>query len=101
MIGKNFDLDSYSRVDDFGHPAPMHDMSYFNRSVPTEAGKYQRMILGTEMFTRAENTIKILKSMVIDISHQIIWGRSHNNRSGIGVNESGDKFINDAYNSTI
>ena len=39
--------------------------------------------------------------MGIDISHQIIWGRSHNNRSGIGVNELGDKFINDTYNSTI
>lgn len=39
--------------------------------------------------------------MGIDINHQIIWGRSHNNRSGIGVNELGDKFINDTYNSTI
>ena len=120
LTGEKFDLKSYSnikfryyvgefetqnksdsRVDDFGQPAPMHDMSYFNRSVPTEVGKYQRMTLGTEMFTRAENTIKILESMGIDISHQIIWARSHNNRSGIGVNELGDRFISDTYNSTI
>lgn len=79
----------------------MHDMSYFNRSVPTEVGKYQRKILGTEMFSRAENKIQILKNMGINISHKIIWGRSHNNRSGIGVNELGDRFINDTYNSTI
>lgn len=120
LTGEKFDLKSYSnikfryyvgefetqnksdsRVDDFGQPAPMHDMSYFNRSVPTEVGKYQRKILGTEMFSRAENTIQILKNMGINISHKIIWGRSHNNRSGIGVNELGDRFINDTYNSTI
>ena len=53
------------------------------------------------MFSRAENTIQILKNMGINISHKIIWGRSHNNRSGIGVNELGDRFINDTYNSTI
>ena len=120
LTGKRFDLESYSKIkfryyvgeletqnksdsrfDDFGQPAPMHDMSYFNRSVPTEVGKYQRKILGTEMFSRAENKIQILKNMGINISHKIIWGRSHNNRSGIGVNELGDRFINDTYNSTI
>lgn len=120
LTGEKFDLESYSnikfryyvgefetqnksnsRIDDFGQPAPMHDMSYFNRSVPTEVGKYQRKILGTEMFSRAENTIQILKNMGINISHKIIWGRSHNSRSGIGVNELGDRFINNTYNSTI
>ena len=30
-----------------------------------------------------------------DIQHKIILGRSHNNSSGIGVNELGDKFIKD------
>ena len=60
LTGKRFDLESYSKIkfryyvgeletqnksdsrfDDFGQPAPMHDMSYFDRSVPTEVGKYQ------------------------------------------------------------
>ena len=58
LTGKRFDLESYSKIkfryyvgeletqnksnsrfDDFGQPAPMHDMSYFDRSVPTEVGK--------------------------------------------------------------
>lgn len=120
LTGKKFDLESYSkikfryyvgeletqnksdsRVDDFGQPAPMHDMSYFDRSVPTEVGKYQRNVLGTEMFSRAQNTIQILQNLGIDVQHKIILGRGHNNRNGIGVNELGDKFINDTYKSTI
>lgn len=120
LTGKKFDLESYSkikfryyvgeletqnksdsRVDDFGQPAPMHDMSYFDRSVPTEVGKYQRNVLGTEMFSRAQNTIQILQNLGINVQHKIILGRGHNNRNGIGVNELGDKFINDTYKSTI
>ena len=120
LTGKKFDLESYSkikfryyvgeletqnksdsRVDDLGNPAPMHDMSYFNRSVPIEVGKQQREALGREMFCRAKKTIEILQSLGIDVQHKIILGRSHNNRSGTGVNELGDKFINDTYKSTI
>lgn len=120
LTGKKFDLESYSKIkfryyvgeletqnksdsrfDDFGQPAPMHDMSYFDRSVPTEVGKYQRSILGAEMFSRAQNTIQILQNLGIDVQHKIILGRGHNNRNGIGVNELGDKFVNDTYKSTI
>lgn len=120
LTGKKFDLESYSkikfryyvgeletqnktdsRVDDNGNPAPMHDMSYFDRSVPIEVGKQQRKTLGVEMFSRAEKTIQILQSLGIDIQHKIILGRAHNNRSGTGVNELGDKFINDTYKSSI
>lgn len=120
LTGKSFDLESYSKIkfryyvgefetqnksdsrfDDYGRPAPIHDMSYFDRSVPTEVGKAQRNILGTEMFCRVENTIQILKKLGIDVQHKIILGRSHNNRNGIGVNELGDKYIIDTYKSTI
>ena len=120
LTGKRFDLESYSKIkfryyvgeletqnksdsrfDDFGRPAPMHDMSYFDRSVPVEVGKYQRSVLGTEMFSRAKKTIQILQSLGIDVQHQIILGRGHNNRNGIGVNELGDKFVNDTYKNTI
>jgi hypothetical protein len=120
LTGKKFDLESYSKIkfryyvgefetqnksdsrfDDLGNPAPIHDMSYFDRSVPIEVGKQQRETLGTEMFSRVEKTIQILQSLGIDIQHKIMLGRAHNNRSGTGVNELGDKFINDTYRSSI
>lgn len=120
LTGKRFDLESYSKIkfryyvgeletqnksdsrfDDFGQPAPMHDMSYFDRSVPPEVGKCQRSILGTEMFSRAKKSIQILQSLGIDAQHKIILRRGHNNINGIGVNELGDKFVNDTYKSTI
>ena len=106
LFGKKFNIDSYSkikfkyyvgeletamkadnRVDDDGMPAPMHDMSYFDKSVPTEIGKEQRNVLGKDMFARANKTIEILKKQGIDIELTIIPGRSHNDRSGTGVNE--------------
>lgn len=120
LTGKKFDLESYSkikfryyvgeletqnksdsRVDGFGEPVPIHDMSYFDRSVPIDVGKLQRNILGTEMFFRAENTIKILQNLGIDIQHKIILGRNHNNKNGIGVNELGDRFIIETYRNSI
>ena len=120
LTGKEFDFENYSkikfryyvgeletqnksntRVDDFGNLAPMHDMSYFNRSVPVDVGKKQREIFGKDMFSRAERTIQVLKSLGIDIQHEIILGRGHNNIDGIGVNELGDKIISDTYKNTI
>ena len=120
LTGKEFDFENYSkikfryyvgeletqnksntRVDDFGNLAPMHDMSYFNRSVPVDVGKKQREIFGKDMFSRAERTIQVLKSLGIDIQHEIILGRGHNNIDDIGVNELGDKIISDTYKNTI
>ena len=89
------------RFDDDGNPAPMHDMSYFDRSVPYQVGLQQRNIFGKDMFKRAQKTIEYLKSIGIKISHTIIPGRSHNNRSGQGVNELGDKFINNTYKQNL
>ena len=76
-----------NRVDDDGMPAPMHDMSYFDKSVPTEIGRRQREVLGKDIFARANKTIEILKKQGIDMDLTIIPGRSHNDKSGIGVNE--------------
>ena len=105
LFGKKFNMDAYSkikfryyvgeletamkadnRVDDDGMPAPMHDMSYFDKSVPTEIGRRQREVLGKDIFARANKTIEILKKQGIDMDLTIIPGRSHNNKSGIGVN---------------
>ena len=76
-------------------------MSYLNRSIPTDVGKYQRSILGSALFQRAKNTIQLLQNLGIDIQHIIIPGRGHNNINGIGVNKLGEKFIYDVYKSTI
>lgn len=120
LTGKAFDFDSYSkirfryyvgeleaqrkadnRLDDFGNPAPMHDMSYFDRSVPNLVGKLQRSSLGSDLFVRARNSVAINDSLGIDISHEVILGREHSNINGKGVCELGDKFVSDTYNSSI
>lgn len=120
LTGKKFDYENYSKIhfkyyvgefetknkshtrfDELGNPAPMHDMSYFNRSVPMDVGKVQRNLLGNEMFYRIENTIKILQNLEIDIQHEIILGRGHNNINGIGVNELGEKNIIESYRNSL
>lgn len=122
LTGKKFDMAQYfnicfryfvgeletlrktnERFDDNGAPAPMHDMSYYDRSVPTETGKEYRQKYGTDLITRAKSIVNVLKSEKIDmnIEHTIIEGRSHNDQCGHGVNECGDKFVNDTYNQSI
>lgn len=120
LTGKEFDMDSYceidftyyvgeletinkvnTRFDDDGNPAPMHDMSYFDVSVPSSVGRKQREIFGYNMFERAQKTVEALKAMGIKIEHYVIPGRSHNNRSGKGVGDLADPIINNAYNSSI
>lgn len=119
IFGKKFDMDSYSkitfryyvgkledamksgiRVDEDGMPAPMHDMSYFEKSVPTEVGKRQREKLGKNIFERAQKTIEILKKHGINIELTIIPGRSHNDNSGTGVNEYIVKIPMEIHNET-
>ncbi len=120
LTGKEFDMESYrkinftyyvgeqetqnkamTRFDENGNPAPMHDMSYFDRSVPLDVGQKQRNLLGINMFDRAEKSIGILKGLGMKIKHIVVPGRSHNNNSGIGVNEIGDKIVNDSYQAYI
>ena len=91
----------YTRFDDKGDPAPMHDMSYFDRSVPTIIGEMQRKFLGTDLFERAQKTIEILTDLGINIQHIIVPGRSHNNKSGHGVNEIGDMIAREAYDAYL
>ena len=45
--------------------------------------------------------LKRLNLLGIDIEHTIFEGRTHNNRSGHGVNELGDKFINEVYRESV
>lgn len=121
LMGKKFDFEQYKdikfryyvgeyetfkksncRYDDNGEFAPMHDMSYFNRSVPVDVGKKQRELFGKDMFERANRTVQVLKSLGLNIEHHIIKGRGHNNYKDIvGVNELGDRFITDSYRDFI
>lgn len=117
LTGKNFDFDNYKKIkfryyvgeledtrksldryDDNHNYAPMHDMSYFNRSVPVDVGKMQRSLFGDNLFLRSQKIINYLQEQGIDISQTIFLGRSHNNESGVGVNELGDEFIYKIYN---
>ena len=101
LFGKSFDFNNYSsirfkyyvgeleasrksgdRYDEQGNPAPMHDMSYFPKSVPEEIGILQRKALGTELLERAEKTVEYLRKCGIDIVHTVIPDRYHNNMVG-------------------
>lgn len=88
------------RFDENGNPAPMHDMSYFRRSIPTEVGVKQREIFGKNLIERSEREIAIMKEMGIDITQKVMEGRTHNNFNGNGVNELGDSFIKETYRNT-
>ena len=55
---------SSGRTDENGNLAPMHDMSYFDRSVPADVGETYRKSLGKDMFERAKIPyIKMLKEL--------------------------------------
>lgn len=116
ITGKPFDLDAYSQIkfryyvgsledsrktferyDENGDYAPMHDMSYFDRSVPHLIGEKQRNMFGRDMIKRAQNQILLMNEMGLDIKQTVFLGRTHNNYNGIGVNELGDEFVNNSY----
>ena len=116
LTGKQFDMESYKKIaftyyvgelegdekdytrfDEYGNPVPMHDMSYLHESVPTDVGIKQRALLGKDLLERAQKTVDIVKGMGIKIKHTVVLGREHNNKNGKGIQEIGDKIIDDAY----
>lgn len=120
ITGKQFDLEIYSQIkfryyigsledkrktseryDESGNFAPMHDMSYFDRSVPVPVGIKQRAMFGTNLFERSNKQIALMNEMGLDIKQQIFKERNHNNYNGIGVNELGDQYVNHVYNQSI
>lgn len=113
LFGKNFNMEEYkkitfdyyvgsleceikslTRTDENGNLAPMHDMSYFDRSVPSDVGSVQRKNLGQDMFERADKTINILKSMGINISHRIIPNRTHNDKEAVELMRNNPNYKN-------
>lgn len=121
LFGKDFDMEEYKKIQfeyyvgeletinksndrrlENGELAPMHDMSYFDRSVPINVGIRQRKLLGYDMFERVQRTISKLKEKGVHINHQILKSRTHRNMevNGTqykGVNELGDKIIDDTF----
>lgn len=116
ITGKHFDYEAYSQIkfryyvgsledtrkssnryDENGNFAPMHDMSYFDRSIPPVIGAQQRKLFGTNIIERSTKQIQLMKTMGLDIEQVIFENRTHNNFNGIGVNELGDEFVKYTY----
>lgn len=89
---------SSNRYTDDHKNAPIHDMSYMERSTPMLVGKRLRETFGENIIERSNKQIEYLNNMGIDITQHIIQGRSHSDSLGHGVNELGDYYINKVYN---
>ena len=113
LFGKRFDIEEYKKItfdyyvgsleceikssvrtDENGNLAPIHDMSYFDRSVPTYVGKAQRKSLGYDMFERAKNTVEILRNNGINISHTVIPNIAHNDREAFDLSRKNHLYKN-------
>ena len=87
ITGKDFNFDAYRsikfryyvaeledcnksgrRFTEDGEPAPMHDMSYMERSTPQLVGKNLRNAFGKNMFDRYENQLELYRDMGLNIS---------------------------------
>ena len=128
ITGKDFDSDSYNQIkfnyyvgefegldkikrekDKEEKTVPMHDMSYFERSIPKEVGEELRNKFGEDLITRAEKEVMMLQANGANISHSVIEGKAHssisakaiNNDEGIEVEgvslEDQKKFIQTTY----
>ena len=107
-------LETYIKTNRNGNIEPMHDMSYFNRSIPTEIGRQQRLILGADLFDRAKKAVEILKEQGVKINHNVLYNCIHNDKEatiynnehpGIsiitGIREEQDKIIKKALTKMI
>lgn len=113
LFGQKFDIEEYKKIifdyyvgslecetkssdrtDENGNLAPIHDMSYFDRSVPTAVGETHRKNLGQDMFERAKNTIEILRNIGLNISHTIIPNTAHNDREAFKLAQKNPLYKN-------
>lgn len=97
LFGKKFDIEEYKKID-FAYIVgeeepketairedenknkiivPMHDMSYMQRSVPTEIGKKYRDMYGEDLQNRFLNCISWYKNNGFNIISKIYKGASH------------------------
>ena len=94
LFGKDFDIEEYKKIG-FNYyvgslecetpsprspNVPMHDMSFFSRSVPENMGEDYRNTFGENMFDRAEKITHLLRNMGISIHHTVIPNVAHNEK---------------------
>ena len=84
---------------------PMHDMTYFPRSMDPLIGKKYRDLFGTNYFERLKNVVKLYEDIGIDMKSDIVKGRAHrrlraNGIEYLGVAEIGDKIVENTYNES-
>lgn len=113
LFGKKFDIKEYKKItfdyyigslecetkssdrtDEDGNLVPMHDMSYLDRSVPKDVGTAQRKSLGYDMFDRAKNTVEVLRSNGVNISHTVIPNIAHNDREAFNLSHKNSLYKN-------
>ena len=87
-------------------PMPMHDMTYFPRSINPYTGKKYREYFGEDYFRRVDNVVKLYEDLGLDIKHTVIEDRAHKsmmvgNIFYEGINELNDKIIDDAYKESV
>lgn len=98
VTGRDFDLESYKKINfqyylaefeefrksegrrnEFGFKAPMHDMSYMDKSVPVDIGKEFRKIFGINLWKRFIKQIAEYEKNGYKINAEIYKGRLHTN----------------------
>ena len=105
LTGRKFDLEAYksikftyyvaegenvrkseTRFDEDGKPAPMCDMSYFDRSMPAQAGKTLRGLFGHDSFERFGKQLMVAESLGLNITyHEPIPNVDHHNINGANI----------------
>ncbi len=101
-----------TRFTEDGAYAPMHDMSYFSRSVSNETGQVFRNLYGKDLLERSYYQIMLLQQLGFDIQQQMILGKYHNNinqplsemdmsMNEEGVYVTGNDFVRNVYQESM
>lgn len=87
-------------------PMPMHDMTYFPRSVNPYTGKAYRDYFGENYFNRVDKVIGLYKELGLDIKHTKVNGRAHKSMMigdtfFEGINALMDPIVDNAYQESV
>ena len=87
-------------------PKPMHDMTFFPRSVNPYVGFRYRSLIGEDYFERVERLEHIYKELGADIESTVIEGKAHKDLEVDGVHYEGvknneDPIIDNAYRDSV
>ena len=85
---------------------PMHDMTYFPRSVPVYTGYAYREKYGVDLFDRFRTITELYRKSGYDFTGTVVRGRAHRNlnvdgKQYKGINESFDDVIEAAYYKSV